>query len=359
MSTPVLSKQQLKNSLSAKKASAKKVRNVLAQPQDNYWPVVKAQKCTELEEVLKKLMPAIKRPPHSIPWSQLKHMKKEERAKIKKEALLNNGNVPNPEIVNSIVLGINAITRSLEKDSVCCVLMDSNVEPHLLVKHVLHMAQNKKVPVLLLPKLKTVTLNTIGFASAACGLKNIVMDSPDHHFYPLYKTICETFKDIPLPLNKLQLFKDIETSEQGISCTDDEAEMSSENESSTDSSEPAEFVLSKDVYMYRSSCKERAFVPPKPVESGTNEASKEEPEQDSFISISNYDTNEFDGKIERHTRYMNVHTDKNLERPNRRKNHSRINNTSESIKYLPLKVKRLQGNANRVKATKISKQKKK
>ncbi|CAL7947778.1 unnamed protein product [Xylocopa violacea] len=358
MSTPVLSKQQLKNSLSAKKASAKKVRNVLAQPQDSYWPVVKAEKCSVLEEVLKKLMPAIKRPPHSIPWSQLKHMKKEERAQIKKEALLNNGHVPNPDIVNSIVLGINAITRSLEKDNVCCILMDANVEPHLLVKHVIHMAQNKKVPVLLLPKLKTVTLNTIGFASAACGLKNIVMDSPDHHFYPLFKTICDIFKDIPLPLNKLQLFKDIETSEQDVSCTDDEAEMSSENESLTDSLESTE-ELSTDVYMYRSSCKERAFVPPKPVESDANESSKEKPGQDDFISLSNYDANELDGKIKKHTRYMNIHKDKNSKRPNRYKSHSRINDTSVSVKYLPLKVKRLQGNANRVKATKISKQKKK
>lgn len=37
MNTPILTKQQQKHSLSAKKTSAKGLRNVLAQPQDNYW----------------------------------------------------------------------------------------------------------------------------------------------------------------------------------------------------------------------------------------------------------------------------------------------------------------------------------
>lgn len=37
MDTPILTKQQQKQSLSAKKGSVKGLRNVLAQPQDSYW----------------------------------------------------------------------------------------------------------------------------------------------------------------------------------------------------------------------------------------------------------------------------------------------------------------------------------
>lgn len=70
-----------------------------------------------------------------------------------------------------MILGINAVTRALEKDNVCCVLLDANVEPLLLIKHIVIMAQNKKTPVLLLPVLKTVTLQNIGFATAAFALK--------------------------------------------------------------------------------------------------------------------------------------------------------------------------------------------
>lgn len=71
----------------------------------------------------------------------------------------------------SVILGINTVTRALEKNNVCCILLDANVEPPLLVKHIVVMAQNKKVPILLLPVLKTVSLQTIGFATAAFALK--------------------------------------------------------------------------------------------------------------------------------------------------------------------------------------------
>lgn len=67
-------------------------------------------------------------------------------------------------------MGINAVTRALEKDNVCCVLLDANVEP-LMIKHIVIMAVNKKIPVLLLPILKTITLEKMGFATAVFALK--------------------------------------------------------------------------------------------------------------------------------------------------------------------------------------------
>lgn len=73
----------------------------------------------------------------------------------------------------SVILGINIVTRALEKNNICCILLDANVEPPLLIKHIVVMAQNKKVPILLLPVLKTVSLQTIGFATAALALKVI------------------------------------------------------------------------------------------------------------------------------------------------------------------------------------------
>ncbi|XP_071856617.1 uncharacterized protein [Bombus fervidus] len=352
MATPILTKQQQRQSLSAKKGSVKGSRNVLAQPQDSFWPIVDEGKCPLLEDVLNKLMPSIKRPSKLIPWSQLRHMKKEERIKAKKEALLKQENIPNSELVNSVVLGINHITRSLEKNNVCCILMDANISPPLLIKHVIYMAQNKKIPVLLLPKLKTVTLSTIGFASAAFALKNVVMDFTDHHFYPLYTTICDIFKDVPLPKNSLQLFKDIETLEQITSDKEDKRSVESE---SRVSSEPIKHTVSTNVYMYRSSRKERAFVPPGITGSSTNELIVKKEEQNNFISLTNYDSDEFDTNIKKHTRYINIHEDQH---PAKRKKFSGVTNTSENVKYLPLKVKRLQGNVNRAKAAKVPKYRK-
>jgi len=70
-----------------------------------------------------------------------------------------------------MIMGINVVTRALEKDNVCSILLDANVEPPLIIKHIITMAVNKKVPVLLLPILKTVTLEKIGFATTAFALK--------------------------------------------------------------------------------------------------------------------------------------------------------------------------------------------
>lgn len=72
-----------------------------------------------------------------------------------------------------VIFGINAVTRAVEKNNVCCILLDANVEPSLLIKHIVIMAQNKKIPILLLPVLKTITLEKIGFTTAAFALKVI------------------------------------------------------------------------------------------------------------------------------------------------------------------------------------------
>ena len=352
MSTPVLSKQQQKHTLSAKKTPSKGLRNVLAQPQDSYWPVATADKCVMLEELLKKLMPAVKRVSHIIPWSQLRHMKRDERAQAKKEAFLKQDHVPNTEIANSVIMGLNAITRSLEKNTVCCILVDANIEPQLLIRHIIMMAQNKKVPILLLPNLKANTLSTIGFASAACALKNTVRESSNHHFHPLYMEVNDIYKDTSPPKNSLQLFKDTEADETMLY---KENEISIETESHSNSSEAIKFRLSTNVYKYRSSRKERAFVPPGATVCSAGEPIAEKTE-DEFISITNYDSDEFDASIKKHSRYINIHKKKFTGKP---KDHSKVNRKAAGVTYLPLKVKRLQGNSNRVKATKMLKQKKK
>lgn len=174
------------------------------------------------------------------------------------------------------------------------------------------------------------------------------MDSVDHHFHPLYVTICDIFKDIPVPNNRLQLFQDIETTEQITS--DEENKINVQNELQIDSSEPSKFTISTDVYLYRSSRKERIFVPPKSKEDSTKEPKNTE--QNDFISVTNYDSDEFDTNIKKNTRYINICEKKHSKN---RKDLTKINNTSSNIKYLPLKVKRLQGNINRIKSTKVNK----
>lgn len=72
---------------------------------------------------------------------------------------------------NFVLFGVNALIRSLEKEQIGCILLDGNVDPPLLIKHVAVLAQNQKIPTLVLHFLKKVTLETLGFSCIAIGLK--------------------------------------------------------------------------------------------------------------------------------------------------------------------------------------------
>lgn len=133
--------------------------------------------------------------------------------------------------------------------------------------------------------------------------------------------------------------------------SDEKHDKISVEDESEISLEPIKFAVSTDVYMYRSSRKERSFVPPSTKENSTNKPIVEEMEQEDFISLTKYNVDEFDTK-KRNIRYTHIHKNKNS---NKRKMH---NKKSTNVTYLPLKVKRLQGNVNRIKATKVSKHKK-
>ena len=118
-------------------------------------------------------MPALKRSSVKLPWPQMRCLTKEERSAARKKAESDCNDNYNEEAAKSIVFGINAVTRQLEKEDCCTVLLDSTVNPDLLIKHIVIMANNQKVSVFVIPFLKEVTLNTVNFACAAIGLKVI------------------------------------------------------------------------------------------------------------------------------------------------------------------------------------------
>lgn len=139
-------------------------------------------------------MPGLKRQERSVPWSQLRKMTKDERRAAKKKlcsdseetetadktrlAFLDSGFWPytmSSQITHFcyrklMTFGVNAVTRLLEKNKLCSVLLDSTVEK-LLVQHLIVMAQNNKVPILLVPFLKKVSLDSMGFATVAMAFR--------------------------------------------------------------------------------------------------------------------------------------------------------------------------------------------
>ncbi|KAI4481534.1 hypothetical protein M0802_013966 [Mischocyttarus mexicanus] len=337
MEAQVLTKQQQRQSLSGKRTSMK-LRNVLAQPSDNYWPVVQNKDEVKLNSILKELLPVLRRPP----CNKRKRVENEpkEEAEVSKESF------PSKDMLSSVVLGVNIVTRSLEKDALCCVLLDSNVEPPLLIKHIVMMAQRKEIPFLLVPSLKVLTFETIGFSTIAFGLKKVVLSS-DHHFYKLYNTVLDICKNYPAPMRSLQTLstdkdKEMET-ETILDCTiikDDKVNDSiSKKESICGVNE--ESISMENIYKFRSSCKERVFIPPNVTCDNTKD-NKDIPE---FISINEVNSNDTDIPSLRYGRYFC---------PSSAKGKSNKNDA----KYLPLKVIQLRGNSNRTKATKTPKKRK-
>ncbi|XP_015181601.1 PREDICTED: uncharacterized protein LOC107069119 [Polistes dominula] len=333
MDTPVLTKQQQRQSLSGKRSS-NKLRNVLAQPHDNYWPVVKEEDKVKLNSILKELLPVLKRP--SKKRRCIENESKEEQ-KVSDEPFFKR------DMLNSVVLGVNTVTRSLEKDAVCCVLLDANVEPPLLIKHIVMMAQRKEIPFLLVPSLKVLTLETIGFSSTALGLKKIVLSS-DHHFYKLYDIVLDISKNYPAPKRSLQtLFTDMDT-EMTLDCTIIENDKVNDSVTKKESTFRVneEFTSMESIYKYRSSCKERVFIPPNVICDDTKNIDHETSE---FISLNDVNLNGIEiPRLQKYTRYFC---------PPSEKDKSNNDNTT----YLPLKILQLRGNSNRTKATKAPKKK--
>lgn len=53
----------------------------------------------------------------------------------------------------------------------CSVLLDSTVDPPFLIKHIVTMAAHKDVPVILVPFLSSIMLESLKFSAIAVGFK--------------------------------------------------------------------------------------------------------------------------------------------------------------------------------------------
>lgn len=203
------------------------------------------------------------------------------------------------------------------------------------------------------------------------------MQSSDNVFHALYELVAEIFNDLEPSKCSLQLFKSDEISEESAMC---EAESTSTDCDPTISKPERSVTIFTDVYKYRSSRKERAFVPPTVNKSPQDSQTR----SDEFIALSNDPDSADDEnvtKILKNTRYVNICKEEESESESTEKyskqssNESKlIDNNINSLKhvknpmlkkrkndvtYLSLKIKRIRGNDHREKATKFTKRKKK
>ncbi|XP_069699938.1 uncharacterized protein [Periplaneta americana] len=255
METPealTLSEQKQKSTLSAKKNKKKdkRVRTMFASPYNPYWPVVEEDDAAEVNQLLSSALEPAKKAVIKVNWSELKKLpcaqRREARRKQQGES---------PELRKSLLLGVNAVTRGLETTTVGCVLLAQDADPRVLVSHIPTMCGMQGVPVLVLPDLRTISNISLGFSCLALGIKKYALFSDSSHFHSLFNVVSTLSKKIPLP-EPLPLFHH--------AMTHDSDEEEEEEEEKTQPPVNAKAMqISQDVYLYRTSKKERVFVPGK------------------------------------------------------------------------------------------------
>ncbi|EFA08514.1 uncharacterized protein LOC103313796 [Tribolium castaneum] len=254
MATPTISKKDLQKTLSAKKKKkAEVIKNVLAKPYQNYWPVLNSEDNFNLREALRKFLPRLKHDKVNIPYKDIKAIPREERKKFRE-------NYPKPPLApllvsdsdrKSIVFGINDVSKCLEDRSAACVLVDSDVQPRLLVQHIVDQAVLYNVPVLVAVTMRPFFKVHCGVSGAAVAFKRGV--KPDSGLGLIQQTICNIYENYPVPQNHIHYHRRLDT----ITISD-----SSNNSvcvvSDSEDEEPAKN------YHLKRKLRKRAFVPPEP-----------------------------------------------------------------------------------------------
>lgn len=189
---PVLSKKQQNQSLSAKKTKTKTcIKNVLATPfKKSHWPCICEDHYNSLKAVLEEDLPRLVPEKVKISWKEMKHVPRNERKKFRQECLQKQIAEREKSDVqcenrDGLILGVNDVSKALENSSVSHILITAEVEPRILVKHVINQAIMNKVPTLVMPYLRTLL-------KAKCGISSMVLGFRDHHpKYSLVQTLIE------------------------------------------------------------------------------------------------------------------------------------------------------------------------
>lgn len=177
MEVPTLTKKQIKSTLSMKKTKAKQViKNVLPSPYSNtFWPELSVEDEIKLNNILEKNLPRIKGEKINVPWKDLKNIPKADRKNFRKEYTerLNTKQPESPDR-QGLILGINDVTKSLEKLSVSAVLIAGDIQPRLMVQHVIDQSILHKIPVLIVQKLRNLTKIYCGISCVILGFDKVV-----------------------------------------------------------------------------------------------------------------------------------------------------------------------------------------
>ncbi|XP_050425671.1 uncharacterized protein LOC126836375 isoform X2 [Adelges cooleyi] len=136
-----------------------------------------------------------------VNWSTLKNLplliRKEKIKELSKKHKVLSPNLKAQRLI--LKMGINEISRSIEKDQLACCVVAADVANSVIANYLIIMAATKKVPCVILPDMRLVTNRIIGFPSSALGLKTDVIQLKDNPLQRLSQIIIEFSKQFKHP----------------------------------------------------------------------------------------------------------------------------------------------------------------
>ncbi|KAL5244548.1 hypothetical protein ACI65C_011958 [Semiaphis heraclei] len=165
----------------------------IADPYEKFWPLLDLDKSQLLVDVMEKSI-SKENGKLKVNWFTLKKLPLDIRkCQIKNLSNTHKHNISlSLKAQRSILkMGINEVSRCVEKDQIACCLIAEDVENCMIAKHLLFMTAAKKIPVLILPDMHSISKRIIGFSSAVLGLKNDVVSRTESSLHNLYQTIIQ------------------------------------------------------------------------------------------------------------------------------------------------------------------------
>ncbi|KAL4711532.1 hypothetical protein ACJJTC_000548 [Scirpophaga incertulas] len=213
----------------ANKGKIKKtIKNVLCRPDPVYWPLVSDKEKQAIMEALspyKVHMPKFEK----LHWKVLKQIPKEERPKPPKQIK-----------VDGILFGIMECREAIKRNQCSVLIIDASVNPRIIVQPVIEACVHAEVPVLCVDSFKILTSKYFGIPTSSFGIKKNYL--PD-----LQSKILDIAENYKLP--QKNLLSTVPVEKMDVSVTEI---ISDNNKQST----------TKCPYLYRTSKKERVFIPP-------------------------------------------------------------------------------------------------
>ncbi|CAG4952413.1 unnamed protein product [Colias eurytheme] len=157
---------KVKNIKPMSKTKLKKtIKNVVCRPDPVTWPLASDHEKESLEAVLQKHcvnIPTFKKP-H---WNEIKSIPKEKRPKP-----------PPIEKVEGLLFGISECQSSIQSGICSAILIESEVNPKLLVESLIEDCLTHSIPYICLKDLRKTSATNFGIATSCLGVKkNCLLD---------------------------------------------------------------------------------------------------------------------------------------------------------------------------------------